>query len=468
MGSKWNSTTKQRMGGQMSDVAACMTPKIMAGAGACMTPKIMAGAPACMTPKITAGAPACMTPLVGPCVQGGKTQAVCTVEAQTTCTQAGAPLYNSSMASCTSAGTPLYNSAMANCTSAGTPLYNSAMGNCTSAGTPLYNSAMGSCMVTAKALFPPHTVSASAYRNAQFAPYGVFNYTKPKEPYVTMLKTKQSPFYTQMNSLRQFPAKYESGVSSLGFVYMDLAAVNQMSWSRGDYMDTKDSEVTYGFMDAIQLGLENEDKFVLAIDEGNKIVDESPIKDNVWLYGPILVFWEVFMELEPELFTIMGIDCAIIFMVTLVSFGFDVVTAIITCLSCSMIVLEIYGLSVALMNFNIFVATFPLMAMGMSVEFTAHLAAAFSLGSGEPVDRLSEAMGHTFPALVEGSVSTFCGIFPLAFHPQVFVVKYIFTIMTMVVVVGMLNGTVFMPAMLALLSPLLKVAKCGKGGDSKV
>jgi len=277
-----------------------------------------------------------------------------------------------------------------------------------------------------------------------------------------MLGTKQSAFYTQLNSLRQFPEKYESGKSSLGFVYMDLSAVNQMSWSRGTFMDTKDSELTYGFMDAIQIGLTHEDTFVEAIDEGNKVVDESPLKDNVWLYGPILVFWEVFVELEPELFTIMGIDCCIIFVVTLVSFGFDVITAIITCLSCTMIVLEIYGLSVALMNFNIFVATFTLMAMGMSVEFTAHLAAAFSLGTGEPVERLSEAMGHTFPALVEGSISTFCGIFPLAFHPQVFVVKYIFTIMTMVVVVGMINGTVFMPAMLALLAPLLKFTKRAK------
>merc|ERR1712032_1464038 len=132
-------------------------------------------------------------------------------------------------------------------------------------------------------------------------------------------------------------------------------------------------------------------------------------------------------------------------------FSFDVFSAIVTCLSCVMIVFEIYGLSAALMSFNVFVAAISLMAMGLSVEFTAHFAAAFSLGQGTAVDRLGQAMAHTFPALMEGSVSTFCTVLPLAFAEQLFLVKYLFGIITMVVAVGVINGLVVMPAMLALL-----------------
>merc|ERR1712059_194935 len=106
-------------------------------------------------------------------------------------------------------------------------------------------------------------------------------------------------------------------------------------------------------------------------------------------------------------------------------------------------------------------AAISLMAMGLSVEFTAHFAAAFSLGQGTAVERLGAAMAHTFPALMEGSVSTFCTILPLAFAEQLFLVKYLFGIITMVVVVGFINGVVVMPAMLALLHNL-SAALCGQ------
>merc|ERR1712241_681984 len=115
------------------------------------------------------------------------------------------------------------------------------------------------------------------------------------------------------------------------------------------------------------------------------------------------------------------------------------------CVACSMIVLEIYGLSTAVMSFNVFVAAITLMGMGLSVEFTAHFAAAFSFATGSTEERVAAAMAHTFPALIEGSLSTLCSILPLAFAPELFVVKYLFGIIALVVVVGMINGILVMP-----------------------
>merc|ERR1740130_1917764 len=326
MGSKWNSTTKQRMGGQMSDVAACMTPKIMAGAGACMTPKIMAGAPACMTPKITAGAPACITPLFGPCMQGGKTQAVCTVEAQTTCTQAGSPLYNSAMASCTSAGSSLYNASMANCTAAGTPLYNSAMASCTQAGSALYNGAMGSCADVVQTATMEGTAAAGC--GGDWLP--------------TPATSDNTGCYLPNRSRT-------SGVRECKVM--------------------KPKYIRLGYLN---IDLDTEDKFIDAIKEGDAAVDASALKGNAFIYSPITTYWKVFISLKPQFNNLIIIDSCIIFVITLLFFSFDVVTALITCISCLMIVLEIYGLSAALMNFNIFVAAFSLMAMGLAVEFTVH------------------------------------------------------------------------------------------------
>jgi hypothetical protein len=138
-----------------------------------------------------------------------------------------------------------------------------------------------------------------------------------------------------------------------------------------------------------------------------------------------------------------------------VIFNFDVVTAFITCVSCAMIVIEIYGVSCYLMSFNVFVAAISLMGMGLSVEFTAHLAAAFSQAKGPPAERLGEAMVHTFPAIIEGSFSTFFSIMPMAFHHLLFTVKYLFGIIALIIFFGMINGFVVMPALMGLLSPLV-------------
>lgn len=291
----------------------------------------------------------------------------------------------------------------------------------------------------------------NGWRDPTYAPMG-------------LLTNNSVEFWKTYNTYRKFPAQPIDAWKgeNQAFMYADMAGSNTMTMSNGDNLDSK---IVFGSMGLLHVELHSEDDFVDAIDEAKTLLKNAPasIKDNIFFYGPIFTFWEVFLELEGELYLIMGIDCAIIFCITLLFFGFDVVTAIITCLSCAMIVLEIFGLSMLFLNFNIFVAATVLMAMGMSVEFTAHLAAAFSLGQGDIEERLAESMAHTFPALVEGSISTFCAIFPLAFHPQMFVVKYLFAMMAMVVGLGVLNGVVIMPAMLSLLGPLLKYEQCCSG-----
>merc|ERR1712032_1192463 len=66
-------------------------------------------------------------------------------------------------------------------------------------------------------------------------------------------------------------------------------------------------------------------------------------------------------------------------------------------------------------------------------------------------------MAQTFPAVIEGTISTSLSVLPLAFSPFMFIVKYLFGIIEMVILVGVVNGLVVMPALLALLSPLMSL-----------
>jgi len=95
------------------------------------------------------------------------------------------------------------------------------------------------------------------------------------------------------------------------------------------------------------------------------------------------------------------------------------------------------------------------MSMGLSVEFTAHFVSSFVLTEGDLRTRMSTSMCHTFPALVEGGLSTFVACAVMAFHPLVFIRKYFFGFVTMVVLVGLLNGMVFLPALLGFLDGFL-------------
>jgi hypothetical protein len=236
-------------------------------------------------------------------------------------------------------------------------------------------------------------------------------------------------------------------------MYADMVYLSEMR--NAFYMDGVVEKLSFSIFDLFFVDLTTEDKFVDGIKQTQAAIDASPLKDNAFVYGPISIYWEVFLELDTYIWIIFAIAASIIFVVTLFIFSFDVITALITCVSCSMIVLEIYGLACAFMNFNVFVGAISLMSMGLSVEFTAHFAAACSLAKGSCSERLGTAMAHTFPALFEGSVSTFLSILPMAFHPKLFIVKYFFGIIAMVVAVGMVNGFIVMPALMALLNPVI-------------
>jgi len=199
----------------------------------------------------------------------------------------------------------------------------------------------------------------------------------------------------------------------------------------------------------------SETMFMNMIEQSNNRMNESPLASKTFMYGAITTYWEVFLELAAKLDTLIYIDLGLIFALTLFMFEGNAMIAIITSLSCFMIVIQTYGLVVCFWNFNIFVAATILMTMGMSVEFVCHLAAAFATSSSKPgaqsttTERLGKSMSHTFPPLLEGVVSTLLGVLPLVFHPTTFVVKYMFGITVIAISCGALNGFVLVPAMLA-------------------
>lgn len=287
------------------------------------------------------------------------------------------------------------------------------------------------------------TVMNTSYKYGKYLPCGPY---RPDD---------RVAFLQGLEKDRAIPPSSDAYSHPQQFSGLDLAGVNEFTFrNRSTAAGVAYQELTLNFFVLFLVDLENEGKFVDAIAEYHRIIDESPIKDKVFLNSP-LVFWETFLDLETYLYILGAIAAVGLLIITLIIFSCDVVGAVITTVACSMIFIQIYGLSLMFMRFNIFVAAISLFGLGMSVEFTAHLAAAFSLNKeGTVEDRLGSAMAHSFPALVEGALSTLVTVAPMAFFPKMFVVKYFFIMLALVVVVGLLNGCVILPGMLALLSSL--------------
>lgn len=92
-------------------------------------------------------------------------------------------------------------------------------------------------------------------------------------------------------------------------------------------------------------------------------------------------------------------------------------------------------------------------AVGIGVEFTAHVELAFLTALGSIDQRLESCLQHMFVPVYHGAISTFLGVVMLIFSEFDFVVKYFFYTMTLLVALGVFNGLCVLPVILTLVGP---------------
>ena len=92
-------------------------------------------------------------------------------------------------------------------------------------------------------------------------------------------------------------------------------------------------------------------------------------------------------------------------------------------------------------------------AVGIGVEFTAHVELAFLTALGTIDQRLESCLRHMFVPVYHGAISTFLGVVMLIFSEFDFVVTYFFYTMTLLVALGVFNGWCVLPVILTLVGP---------------
>ncbi|KAL6781423.1 SSD3 [Auxenochlorella protothecoides x Auxenochlorella symbiontica] len=175
---------------------------------------------------------------------------------------------------------------------------------------------------------------------------------------------------------------------------------------------------------------------------------------QVYAYSIFHVFFEQYLTIAGEAATILGIAATAVFVICLAMTGSPVAACLVLLTLASMVV-DLLGLmTLTGIQLNAVSVVNLVAALGIGVEFCAHLLHAFMEESGDREQRTAAALTHVGAAVLAGiTLTKFVGVAVLAFaRTQIFRV-YFFRMYLALVLVGAAHGLILLPVLLSLLGP---------------
>lgn len=190
----------------------------------------------------------------------------------------------------------------------------------------------------------------------------------------------------------------------------------------------------------------------------NKILNNHSISTNdtnhkyeVIPYSIFYVFYEQYVKIWQDATAQLLLTLVAIFICTFILLSFDLFTSLIVTGVIAIIIIDMVGImylwnielnAISLVNLVI--------AIGISVEFSSHIARAFATSDAKnKKQRASEALYTMGPPVFSGVLQSIVGISVLAFaHSQLFQVFY-FRMYFSILVLGLTHGLIFLPVLLS-------------------
>uniref|UniRef100_A0A7I4Y6A8 SSD domain-containing protein n=1 Tax=Haemonchus contortus TaxID=6289 RepID=A0A7I4Y6A8_HAECO len=167
--------------------------------------------------------------------------------------------------------------------------------------------------------------------------------------------------------------------------------------------------------------------------------------------GIAFTFWEQYLHLNGNLLTAIGVIAFAVFIVISILL-FNPWAALNILIILVVMTVELAGfMGWAGVKMNPVSAVTLITAVGIGVEFTAHVVLAYLTSLGTRSERTSSAIDRVFVPVIHGALSTLLGILMLGFSEFEFVVKYFFVVMSALIVIGVINGLILLPVLLSLM-----------------
>eukprot|EP00056_Hartaetosiga_gracilis_P008615 m.124314 g.124314 ORF g.124314 m.124314 type:complete len:1557 (+) comp12952_c0_seq3:165-4835(+) len=202
--------------------------------------------------------------------------------------------------------------------------------------------------------------------------------------------------------------------------------------------------------------LDTTDDFVNSIESTRTVVDtvNAGSSEHSFVTGYTYVFWEQYLYTDFDLYFVVGLCLLGVFVATFFT-QLSFPTTIIICVFVFMIDVEVFGMMNAWgIQKNAFSLVNLCLAIGMGVEFTAHIAHQFQ--AEEAPDRTSRArqtLGTLGTAMFHGGASSILATLFIAGSDTGFIREYYFGMFFATIIVAFLNGMVLLPVVLSFIGP---------------
>uniref|UniRef100_A0A8C3K872 Patched 2 n=1 Tax=Calidris pygmaea TaxID=425635 RepID=A0A8C3K872_9CHAR len=202
-------------------------------------------------------------------------------------------------------------------------------------------------------------------------------------------------------------------------------------------------------------GLRRTADFVEAIESVRAICREAAQRHGVLSYpsGYPFLFWEQYIGLRHWFLLAISILLACTFLVCALLLLNPWTAGIIVSIL-AMMAVELFGI-MGLMGIKLSAIPVVILiaSVGIGVEFTVHVALGFLTAAGSRNMRSAAALEHTFAPVMDGAVSTLLGVLMLAGSEFDFIMRYFFAVLTILTLLGLLNGLVLLPVLLSVIGP---------------